>query len=144
MLTEDDRATPMGFFQFGEAYFDCANALRTELPLHGHRSSAVKFMYFHAIELYLKAFLRLKGVPIAQLSSKQYGHDLSKLSTAAEDRGLTIELYTSEALEEFTDFKYQIESRYFRSRSGPQLNVEALWVITKRIRRSVAHHFGLR
>lgn len=100
-------------------------------------------MYFHAVELYFKSFLRLKGISIEELRHpKKYGHDLIKLSEKSEDLGLTVMPWTADALADFTFYNTQRDERYFRSRNGPQLNVEALWVITRDVREGIARHFG--
>ena len=43
----------------------------------------------HAIELYLKAFLRMKGLS-AKEAKHSFGHDFEKLMKAACDRGLPL------------------------------------------------------
>ena len=47
--------------------------------------------YSHAVELFLKAFLRLNGLTVDELSKKNpYGHDLLKLFEACVQRGLAL------------------------------------------------------
>ena len=53
------------------------------------------FMFGHAIELALKAFLRSKGTGIDEL--KSIGHDLEKLLTVAQSRGLSAEIPLDQA-----------------------------------------------
>src|SRR5207247_9385016 len=43
----------------------------------------------HAIELYLKAFLRLRGVGIEEIKNS-FGHDFKKLVDEASSRGLSL------------------------------------------------------
>ena len=49
-------------------------------------SSPVRFLYFHAIELFLKAYLRLQGLSEATIAGK-YSHRLDELAGEAEDAG---------------------------------------------------------
>ena len=53
-----------------------------------HPEAPVDFLSFHAIELYLKAFLRAKGLTVKQV--KAVGHDLTGLRDKARDLGLAI------------------------------------------------------
>jgi hypothetical protein len=46
------------------------------------------FSQHHAIELYLKAFLRGNGHSANELSTKKYEHDIKKLSGRAAELGL--------------------------------------------------------
>jgi len=48
-------------------------------------------LLFHAMELYLKAFLSLKGIGEDELRSRVLGHNLIALANRAEDLGLTVE-----------------------------------------------------
>ena len=47
------------------------------------------FLASHGIELTLKAFLRHKGVTVAQLSGRKLGHDLHACFRKAKELGLT-------------------------------------------------------
>ena len=46
----------------------------------------------HSIELSLKAFLAARGVSVADLKSRKYGHDLKALLTEARKRRLGLEV----------------------------------------------------
>ena len=54
-----------------------------------HPYAPVTLLLAHAIELYLKAFLRLRGVGIDEVKNS-FGHDFKKLVDEASSRGLTL------------------------------------------------------
>ena len=85
---EDIRSSPLGFFNVAESYWAGAAALeRAELKTT-HPNSPISFLYYHAIELYLKAFLRLHGHSAKELRGKKFGHNTCCLSERAVARGL--------------------------------------------------------
>ncbi len=60
-MSEIDRLTPLGFFHFAASYRACAEKLRVCKLRATHPHAPLTFLYYHAIELYLKAFLRAHG-----------------------------------------------------------------------------------
>jgi hypothetical protein len=50
----------------------------------------VRFLYSHAVELLLKAFLRLRGVSVKALERKPYRHNLAGLFAECRARGLIL------------------------------------------------------
>jgi len=87
-MTEDDRTTPVGLFHYAHSYAASAAALRKlDLKLT-HPEAPIRFQYNHAIELYLKAFLRLHGLTVKELRSKPYSHDTKAMLETAEKFGL--------------------------------------------------------
>jgi hypothetical protein len=55
---DNERTNSMGLFNTAEAYWMSAVALQAAKVRAGHASQPVRFLYYHAIELYLKAWLR--------------------------------------------------------------------------------------
>lgn len=55
-----------------------------------HSDAPVRFLFSHAIELYLKAYLLLKGVTVEELRSRALGHNLKKLTATAVKLGLDV------------------------------------------------------
>jgi hypothetical protein len=85
---DDSRSSPLGFFNVAESYWAAAVALeKAELP-STHPSSPISFLYYHAIELYLKAFLRMHGHSAKELRGKKFGHRTCCLSERAAVVGL--------------------------------------------------------
>lgn len=87
MDNEDDRTTAFGLFNFAHSYWKSATALRESEVKATHAHDVVWYLYCHAVELLLKAYLRAKGATVGDLRLK-YGHKVSKLAKAAESQGL--------------------------------------------------------
>jgi hypothetical protein len=84
--------TPLGWFNLAHAYlFDAATLYNAEeRPRRWHYEAPVQYLYFHAIELFLKAYLRSQGMTDQELSGREYGHKLKKLIDEAEARGMPV------------------------------------------------------
>ena len=72
----------------GNAFLKSAMALEEEHRKKIGHAGPILFCYCHAIELYLKALLRLVH-SVAALSTK-FGHDFERLLTEAERLGLVL------------------------------------------------------
>src|SRR5262249_35161441 len=57
----------LGFFNFARSYWKAASALQKLKLKTTHPESSVAYLYYHAIELYLKAFLRMHGHTVDEL-----------------------------------------------------------------------------
>ena len=68
-----ERRKPEAHFHVAESYYVSARRLRTHEEA-GHSNSAVRLLYYTALELYLKAFLRFQGLSTAQLARRELGH----------------------------------------------------------------------
>jgi hypothetical protein len=89
-IEEEIRITPVGMFHYAHAYAASAVSLNEEGVDTIHADAPVRFLFSHAIELYLKAYLLLKGVTAADLRSRAFGHNLKKLTTEAIKLGLDL------------------------------------------------------
>lgn len=87
-VTEHDRTSPLAFFNLAESYWTAAVALESAQLRATHRNSPISFLYYHAIELYLKAFLRAHGHSAKELRGKKFGHRTCCLSERAAGFGL--------------------------------------------------------
>ena len=77
--------SPFGFFHYGKEFFDTAKGFKQS----AHFSPVPYFLYCHSIELVLKAFLLVKGVPKKDLPKRNlYGHDLEKILEKAKELDL--------------------------------------------------------
>jgi hypothetical protein len=70
-----DRHSPLGYYNYAASYVVGEGLEAT------HPSAPTTAMYCHAMELYLKSFLRLHGVSAMRLG--WIGHDFRKLLTGA-------------------------------------------------------------
>jgi hypothetical protein len=95
------------------------------------------------MELYLKAFLRLKGVGEAELRSRALGHNLVALAERAEDLGLTLDDSVKEVIADAHLFDEPIEARYLDVGPKRRLNVDSIYANCDSLRDSVRADFGL-
>jgi hypothetical protein len=61
-MNDDDRSTPLGLFNYARSYWQSAVLLHHARAKVTHPDAPVTLLLAHAIELYLKVFLRLRGV----------------------------------------------------------------------------------
>jgi hypothetical protein len=109
-IDDDERTNAVGLFNTARSYWRSAehlNAARLEVT---HQQAPVTFLFCHAIELYLKAYLRGAGQSVAQL--KQIGHRVANLATSAVNSGLAIRPEQLEILGHIDDADVAIEARY--------------------------------
>jgi hypothetical protein len=90
-------------------------------PKGGFYESPVRFLYFHAIELFLKAFLRLKGIEDDILASRDYSHRLAHLADEAERRDLLIGKRVRLVCDAARDFDKPLQTRYIKTGPKPEL-----------------------
>ena len=66
-MSDDDRTTPLGLFNFARSYWQSGVLLHDANAKVTHPDDTL--LLAHAIELYLKAFLRLCGVGTEEVKS---------------------------------------------------------------------------
>jgi HEPN domain-containing protein len=87
MMTDDfDRHTPLGFFNFAASYRAAGDKLRVCKLRATHAEAPVTFLYYHSIELYLKAFLRIHGVSVKEI--REVSHRFETLGRKVSELGL--------------------------------------------------------
>ncbi len=133
--TDDDRTNPMGLFHFARSYWQSAEYLSVQKLQVTHPSAPVTFLFYHAIELYLKAFLRNTGLTVKDL--KQYSHGVIKLNQAAEKRGLALTGDDKEVINIMGEHDNVIRSRYITTGAYTRPEEEALSAICTRLDTSV-------
>lgn len=89
-MNVEDRTTALGLFHFAHSYAVSAGGLATLSLSATHPDAPIRYLYSHSIELYLKSFLRLKGLTVSELRSRKYGHDMEKLLARSIELGLAI------------------------------------------------------
>jgi hypothetical protein len=77
---QKSRSNPLAFLNMAREYYQAAEELAAS---KSRIQNARYFLYFHATELLLKAYLRARGV-------KSEGHKISDLYKECRDAGLTI------------------------------------------------------
>jgi hypothetical protein len=82
----DERTTALGLFHYAISYWKSAEYLSKNKLKVTHQDAPVTFLYYHAIELFLKAYLRQKKLTVKEL--KNISHDIIILTKEAANRGL--------------------------------------------------------
>ncbi len=108
--SDDERTNAVGLFNTARSYWRSAEHLSDADLRVTHPQAPVTFLFCHAIELYLKAYLRGTGTDVAQL--KQLGHRVTNLAQSAVKSGLAINAEHSEILNHIDDADVAIEARY--------------------------------
>ena len=115
-----DRSPPIGVFLSGEAFFKAACHLQRaseagELRLRF--SMPIYYLYCHALELTMKAFLRTRKYPPLLLSRK-FGHKLQALWDECVKQGLhsdpITDAFIADAIRRLHPFATSYEFRYLR------------------------------
>ena len=88
-MNDDQRTTPRGLFNYARSYWQSGVLLHDARAKVTHPDAPVTLLLAHAIELYLKAFLRLRGVGGDEVKNS-FGHDFKKLVEEASSRGLSL------------------------------------------------------
>src|SRR5712671_7590362 len=114
---DNERTNAMGLFNTAEAYWKSAVTLEAAKVDSGHAIDPVYMLYYHAIELYLKAFLRGHGLSVEELRSK-FGHKTNLLVVKSEELGLPVDDEDREIYTMMGDTDVVIEARYIRT--GPK------------------------
>lgn len=108
-MTLLDNDSAHNFSKLGEEYLEAAKILNR------HYADSPKWPTFFlgctALELYLKAFLRFKGVSIGDLKSRnKFGHDLMRRFSRSKELGL------AQSFEGDLEFAIEKLNEYYRDR----------------------------
>jgi hypothetical protein len=114
-LSEEESAIgSVGLFNYAHTYAASAAALADTKVDATHCDSPVYFMYYHAIELYLKSYLLKKGHSLGELRSRKFGHNLRTLVDTAKSHGLSFEEKYEDDINLLDTTDSVISSRYLR------------------------------
>jgi HEPN domain-containing protein len=113
-MSDDDRTTPLGLFNYARSYWQSGVQLHKSKPNISHPDAPVTLLLAHAIELYLKAFLRLRGLSVGEVKS-DFGHNFRKLIREASDRGLPIDEEDEDVASMLTEQETIRTSRYIET-----------------------------
>ena len=132
---DDERTNSLGLFNTAEAYRLSARALQAAKVRHGNADKPLRFLYYHALELYLKALLRQKH-DIATVRNK-FGHQIQLLMHEAETLGLVVGENDRTVLMLIDNTDAMIDSRYIRTGTRLLVTLESLRRTCKSIRDGV-------
>jgi hypothetical protein len=137
-INDDERTNSMGLFNTAEAYRLSAIKLRAGKKVKsGHADTPIRMLYYHALELYLKALLRQKH-SVKTLKEK-FGHNIPKLTKEAEALGLPLMDEDRTVFTIISETDAVNEARYIKT--GPKTfpTFEALDRTCNSIRKSVGN-----
>ncbi|HML08288.1 MAG TPA: hypothetical protein VK430_09215 [Xanthobacteraceae bacterium] len=112
-IDHEERTNALGLFNTARSYWHSAEHLNVTRLKLTHPQAPVRFLFCHAIELYLKAYLRAGVCSLAEL--KKIGHRVDELANVAAQSGLVIEPADVEILSHIHDADVAIEARYIRT-----------------------------
>jgi hypothetical protein len=140
-IDDNERTNAVGLFNTARSYWHSAEHLNAANLKVTHPEAPVTFLFCHAIELYLKAFLRGAGKSVAEL--KQNGHRIANLAKAAVNAGLNIEPQQSEVLSHIDDGDVAIEARYIVTGFKRQPTIDALSEVSEALDKNVGQTLEL-
>lgn len=79
-----------------------------------HSDSPTEFLYWHSIELFLKAYLLADGMKLSELRKRKYGHNLTALTAEAKKRGLKLSSKDEELLSFMPTTEDMLDLRYLK------------------------------
>ena len=103
----------VGLFQYAHSYAQSAVTLEYNQTKAAHWNAPIYFLYFHAIELYLKAFLVRSGNDLEDLR-KEHGHRVRPLAELCREQGLHLTDDGQRVIDLMADSDSVISSRYIR------------------------------
>lgn len=132
--TEASRTSPVGLFHHAHSYSVSAATLTKSGIRVTHPEAPIRFLYTHAIELYLKSFLMVKGISLARLRSRALGHDLCALFREAVNLGLVPDRPMESEISSLND---AIRDRYIETGVRHILPIQALHSLCESLNRQV-------
>jgi hypothetical protein len=110
-----DRQPPLGFLNYAGSFLDAARHLARAADTGELRlrfDAPVYFLYSHALELTLKAFLRAKGYSAQRLGSREFGHKLGVLWRECIKEGFSADPANDAFLEAMIDVLDPLATAY--------------------------------
>lgn len=105
----------IGTFNYGHSFWGAARALHSKEweTSETHPASPMEFLYWHAIELFLKAFLQADGLSEDDLRFK-FGHKVLDLAQECVRRGLPLSPHALDVISYMPTQADMIELRYLQ------------------------------
>ena len=141
---EDKRTTPMGFFNVAHSYYRSAEGLSALKLNVTHPDAPVSFLYFHAIELYLKSLLLASGFTVSDLRKPQFGHRISVLAERAAELGVVFDEADNAVFSFMAVTDIVIEARYIVTGYRTEPTQDALNQTCKRLHQRIGSALRIR
>jgi hypothetical protein len=120
----NERTTAVGLYHYALSYRCAADALGTIKFRTTHADAPQEFLYFHAIELFLKSYLRNAGLSV--LTLKGLSHSTNNLEAAFVKHGGRLADHDREVLEVMEKTDAITRSRYIVTGAFTKIPIQAL------------------
>lgn len=135
---EDEQATAIGYFNYAHSYAASAVALTKVEVSATHPDAPIRFLFHHAIEVYLKAYLLAHGLDTKKLKF-EFGHKVRKLADGARDHGLVLSAADIQVIDQMDQTDNVMSSRYVRFGIHQLLPLDALHECCFRLNEAIGH-----
>jgi hypothetical protein len=98
---KNGRTMALGWLSHARSYWRSGVHLRAAQLKISHGEVPIKFLFYHSIELYLKAFLLSKDINVTHLC--EIGHNAAHLVTEARQHGLSLDYEDVEVIAAMSD-----------------------------------------
>jgi hypothetical protein len=135
----DERTTAVGLYHYAISYRRAADKLGTVMVRTTHPEAPQEFLYFHAIELFLKAYLRNRGLSV--LALKDISHGTGKLQESFSKHGGWLADEDIEVLDAMERTDAVTRSRYIVTGAFTKISMQALARTAKNLNETVRTAF---
>jgi hypothetical protein len=132
----EERSTPLGFFNYAESYRAAAQTLEASDFKATHPEAPIRYLYYHSLELYLKSYLRFKGVRVEELRTK-YRHRFCCMANASHELGLDLPEAVIASFSHMMISDEVMRSRYLETGYFNWLALDALYNVCQMVRDEV-------
>jgi hypothetical protein len=141
-ISDEERTTALGLYNSARSYWKSAEHLNSAELKVTHPHAPIVFLLCHAIELYLKAFLRHNNYSLDELR-KKWGHDVAGLSTATQHAGFKLSGFALETISHITDDDVAIEARYIVTGFKTSPTISALAEVAEELDRTIGEALAI-
>jgi hypothetical protein len=135
--TTPDPIAPFGIFNSAASYHAAAELLLAGAPGSPHTDAPLVALYYHAVELYLKAFIRLHGTSESHL--RALGQNFRKLRAKAVEHGLPLSERDRGVLEAMAHSELWSRTRYLDVGAARRPDIRAVSDFCRRLEELVGH-----
>lgn len=133
MIPEAKGATPFGIFLLANDFLTAAETAKANFRIRS--GGPVRLLCFHAIELFLKSYLRAQGQDVDTL--RAFGHRLSDIAQSAASCGLDLPLHTQRELSRLTERSDYVRVRYMVIDTKDDIRPKAILTLAGEVREAV-------
>tara|TARA_B100000315_G_C14101398_1_gene373923 strand:- start:42 stop:470 length:429 start_codon:yes stop_codon:yes gene_type:complete len=131
---DEEKTTDIGLFNYAVSYWRAAQALRGIKIEATHSKAVICFLYYHAVELFLKSYLRLHKASLREL--RKWGHDVNILAKKCHRHGLEFDPHEEEVFDLIRED--MMKARYLKTGYYQRAGFEALERTTKWLYEEIA------